>query len=200
MKERDLWLGPEQDGSCSYWKTSKREEGTKKNLKKIVGGYNKRLKDFFSLVCMNRNNSTRKRFVCGLNGLLGEFTGSFYATLSQYFLGTNTRTLVCSISVNEGIFLTQPVFIFTRSMLSLMLTALRYTPFVGVLMAGLKLFIVLSQINLQLINIEFCILQVITWLDKIYEKYLKRSSSCDKIKSSSTELRAPFIKLESISR
>lgn len=99
-----------------------------------------------SLVCINRNNSTRKRFVCGLNGRSGEFTGSFYTTLSQYFWGINTKTLVCFISVNEGIFLTQPVFIFIGGMLSLMLTALRYTPFAGVLMAGLKLFVVLSQI------------------------------------------------------
>ncbi|KDR23669.1 uncharacterized protein LOC110834587 isoform X2 [Zootermopsis nevadensis] len=42
--------------------------------------------------------------------------------------------------------------------------------------------------------------KILRWLDKICEKYLKRSSSCDKIKLSSTGLRAPFIKIESINR
>ncbi|GFG37187.1 hypothetical protein Cfor_09320 [Coptotermes formosanus] len=41
--------------------------------------------------------------------------------------------------------------------------------------------------------------KVLKWLDKIYEKYLKRSSSI-KPKSSSTGLKAPFIKLETVSQ
>ena len=43
------------------------------------------------------------------------------------------------------------------------------------------------------------VFQVFKWLDKIYEKYLKRSSSV-KTKPSSSGLKAPFIKLESVSR